>query len=169
MSGFKEITIKDLKFNPFTMINHEWMLLTAGNTQKCNTMTVSWGSLGVLWNKPVATVYVRPTRYTLEFLDREATFSLCVFEEKYRAALNYCGSHSGRDGDKIKAAGLTPVFEGAAPCFQEAKAVFVCKKLYRQDFDPACFLDPSLDAANYPKKDYHKMFIGSIEKVLVKE
>ena len=169
MSGFQEIALKDLKFNPFTMINHEWMLLTAGNEHKCNTMTVSWGSLGVLWNKPVATVYVRPTRYTLEFLDREETFSLCVFEEKYRAALNYCGSHSGRDGDKIKAADLTPLFDGTTPYFQEAKAVLVCKKLYRQDFDPACFLDPSLDAANYPKKDYHKMFVASIEKVLLKK
>ena len=169
MSGFQEIAVKDLKFNPFTMINNEWMLLTAGNERKCNTMTVSWGSLGVLWNKPVATVYVRPTRYTLEFLNREGTFSLCVFDEAYRPALNYCGSRSGRDGDKIKAAGLTPVFDGATPYFQEAKAVFVCKKLYRQDFDPACFFDPALDAANYPKKDYHKMFIGSIEKVLVKK
>ncbi len=88
MSEFREITIADLKFNPFTMINQEWMLLTAGNEQKCNTMTVSWGSLGVLWNKPVATVYVRPTRYTLEFLNREESFSLCVFDEKYRTALN---------------------------------------------------------------------------------
>ncbi len=169
MSGFQEIAVKDLKFNPFTMINSEWMLLAAGGAEKCNAMTVSWGSLGVLWNKPVATVYVRPTRYTLEFLDREASFSLCVFDEQYRAALSYCGSHSGRDGDKIKAAGLTPLFGGAVPVFQEAKTVFVCKKLYRQNFDPACFLDKSLDAANYPKKDYHIMFVGSIEKVLVKE
>lgn len=169
MSGFKEIDIKSLQFNPFTMINDEWMLLTAGNKQKCNTMTVSWGSLGVLWNKPAATVYVRPTRYTLEFLDRESSFSLCVLGEDHRPALNYCGSHSGRDGDKIKAAGLTPVFEGETPYFAEAKLVLVCKKLYKQDFSPACFLDQSLDAANYPKKDYHKMLIGSIEKVLVKE
>ena len=169
MSGFKETAVGSLKFNPFTTINSEWMLLSAGNPEKCNTMTVSWGSLGVLWNKPVATVYVRPTRYTLEFLDREPNFSLCVFDEKYRPALNYCGSHSGRDGDKISAAGLTPAYDDGVPYFQEAKAVFLCKKLYRQDFDPACFLDKSLDAANYPKKDYHKMFIGSIEKVLVKE
>ena len=169
MSGFKEIDIKSLQFNPFTMINDEWMLLSAGNKQKCNTMTVSWGSLGVLWNKPVATVYVRPTRYTLEFLDRESTFSLCVLGEGHRPALNYCGSHSGRDGDKVNAAGLTPVFEGQTPYFAEAKLVLVCKKLYKQDFSPACFLDQSLDDANYPKKDYHKMFIGSIEKILVKE
>ena len=169
MSEFKQISVEDLKFNPFTMIRDEWMLLTAGDGQKCNTMTVSWGSLGILWNKPVATVYVRPSRYTLEFLDREDTFSLCVLEKDYRAALNYCGSHSGRDGDKIAAAGLTPVVDNGTPYFDEAKLVLVCRKLYKQDFAPACFLDGSLDAANYPKKDYHKMFIGSIEKVLVRE
>ena len=169
MSGFQEIDIKSLQFNPFTMINDEWMLLSAGDERKCNTMTVSWGSLGILWNKPVATVYVRPTRYTLEFLDREDTFSLSVLSEGNRAALNYCGSHSGRDGNKIAAAGLTPVVDNGTPYFAEAKLVLVCKKLYKQDFSPACFLDQSLDAVNYPKKDYHKMFIGSIEKVLVKE
>lgn len=167
MPEFKEIAAKDLLFNPFNMIGKRWMLLSAGTARKCNTMTVSWGSLGVLWNKPVATVYVRPQRYTLEFLNREANFSLCTFDEKYHEALSYCGSHSGRDGDKIKASGLTPAFDEAAPYFQEAKAIFLCKKLYCQDFDPACFLDPSLDAANYANKDYHKMIIGSIEKVLV--
>ena len=169
MSGFREIAPKDMKFNPFTMINDEWMLLTAGNEQKCNTMTVSWGALGILWGKPAATVYVRPTRYTLEFLDREKTFSLCVLGGEHREALNYCGSRSGRDGDKIKAAGLTPMFEGSTPYFQEAKTVLVCRKLYRQELDPACFADKSLDAANYPKKDYHRMFVGEILKVLVKD
>lgn len=169
MSAFKEIAVEELRFNPFTMISKEWMLITAGNEAHCNTMTASWGSLGELWGKYVSTIYIRPTRYTLEFLNREDYYSLCVFDEQYRAALNYCGSHSGRDGDKVKAAHLTPVFDGTAPYFEEAKLVFLCKKLYRQDFDPACFLDKSLDAANYPKKDYHKMFIGSIEKVLVKE
>ncbi len=168
MSDFREIAVSDLKFNPFTMIDKEWMLVTAGTKEKCNTMTASWGSLGELWNHYVSTIYIRPTRYTLEFLNQEDYYSLSVFDEAYRAALNYCGSHSGRDGDKIKASNLTPVFDEAAPYFAEAKLVFLCRKLYRQDFDPACFLDKSLDAKNYPKKDYHKMFIGSIEKVLVK-
>lgn len=169
MSEFKQISVEDLKFNPFTMINKEWMLITAGNAEKCNTMTASWGSLGELWGKYVTTIYIRPQRYTLEFLNREDYYSICVLGEEHRAALNYCGSHSGRDGDKIKAANLTPVFDEAAPYFKEAKAVFICKKLYRQDFAPECFLEKSLDNANYTKKDYHKMFIGSIEKVLVKE
>lgn len=168
MSEFHEISIEKLSLNPFTMISRQWMLVTAGNRAGCNTMTASWGSLGELWGHYVSTIYIRPTRYTLEFLNREPFYSLCFFGEDQRAALNYCGSHSGRDGDKIKAAGLTPVFDEAAPYFKEANLVFLCRKLYRQDFDPACFLDKRIDGACYPRKDYHKMFIGSIEKVLKK-
>lgn len=168
MDGFRAIEPKDLNVNPFTMIGSEWMLITAGTSEKCNTMTASWGSLGVLWSMPAATVYVRPTRYTLGFLDREKYFSLSVFDEKYRGALDYCGSHSGRDGDKIGAAGLTPAFGAEAPYFREAKTVFLCRKLYRQPFQPACFTDDSLDGKNYPNKDYHIMFVGGIEKILVK-
>ena len=167
MDGFKEVPIADLRFNPFTMIDKEWMLIAAGNREKCNAMTASWGGLGELWGHYVSTIYVRPTRYTLEFLDREPYYALSFFGPgNQRAALGYCGSHSGRDGDKIKAAGLTPVFDEAAPYFKEAKLVFLCRKLYRQDLDPACFIDKSLDAACYPEKDYHKMFIGAVEKVL---
>jgi flavin reductase (DIM6/NTAB) family NADH-FMN oxidoreductase RutF len=165
---FQEIPVSELQFNPFTMISKEWMLVTAGNAEKCNTMTASWGGLGVLWHKPVSTIYIRPSRYTLEFLDKESHYSLCVFDESHRQALNYCGSHSGRDGDKIKAAGLTPVFTEKAPYFNEAKLVFICRKLYKQTMEPECFIDSSLDAANYPNKDYHKVFIGEIEKVLKK-
>jgi flavin reductase (DIM6/NTAB) family NADH-FMN oxidoreductase RutF len=168
MSELKEIPVSELMFNPFTMIGKEWLLVSAGSAEQCNTMTASWGGLGILWNKPVSTIYIRPTRYTLEFLDREPYYSLCVLGEGHRAALNYCGSHSGRDGDKIKTAGLTPVFAEKAPYFAEAKLVFLCRKLYKQNMDPACFLDSSIDGVNYPKKDYHRIFIGEIEKVLKK-
>ena len=168
MAEFREVPVQDLSFNPFTMIGKEWLLVTAGNAEKCNTMTASWGGVGILWNKPVSTVYIRPTRYTLEFLDREPFYSLSVFDESRRGALNYCGSHSGRDGDKISAAGLTPVFTERAPYFSEAKLVFVCRKLYKQQFRPDCFLDPAVEKANYPKKDYHNMFVGEIVKVLKK-
>lgn len=167
--NFHEKSIEELRVNPFTLINRDWMLITAGDSQKCNTMTASWGGVGELWGKYVSFCFIRPTRYTLEFLERKDFYTLSFFDEKYREALNYCGSHSGRDGDKIKAAGLTPLFDGAAPYFQQAKMVFFCRKLYGQKFDPACFVDKALDAQCYPKKDYHKMFVGAIEKVLVKE
>lgn len=165
---FHEISAEELKFNPFTLIRDEWMLVTAGDEQKCNTMTASWGGLGELWSKIVSFIFIRPQRYTMEFLESKEYYSLCFFDETYRAALSYCGSHSGRDGDKIKAAKLTPVFDEAAPYFAEAKLVFICRKLYHQTFDPAGFADQALDSANYAKKDYHKMFVGGIEKILTK-
>lgn len=165
---FHEIDIPALSFNPFTMIDKEWMLITAGNDKKCNTMTASWGGLGELWRKYVSFIFIRPTRYTLEFLESEEYYSLCFFDESSRAALNYCGCHSGRDGDKIAAAGLTPVYNEAAPYFAQAKLVFICRKMYGQTIDPAGFIDSSTDTQNYPLKDYHKMFVGSIVKVLQK-
>lgn len=168
MPDFKEVPISELQFNPFTMIGKEWMLITAGNAEKCNTMTASWGGLGILWNKDVSTIYIRPTRYTLDFLNRESHYSLCVFDESQRAALNYCGSHSGRDGDKIKATGLTPIFTENAPYFEQAKLVLICRKLYKQDMTPESFVDSSVCEKNYKKNDYHSIFIGEIEKVLQK-
>lgn len=168
MNGFQPVEIKDLQFNPFTLIDKEWMLVTAGSAQAYNTMTASWGGLGELWKKYVSFVFIRPQRYTMEFVDKEDCYSLCFFDESYRKALSFCGSHSGRDCDKAKETGLTPVFDEAAPYFAEAKMVFICRKMHKQAIDPAGFIDPTVDADCYPGKDYHQMFIGDIVKVLVK-
>ena len=121
-----------------------------------------------MWNKNVVFTFVRPQRYTLGFVENEEYFTLSGFGKDYRRELSICGSKSGRDIDKVKETGLTPVFGEAAPYFDEAGIVFVCKKLYRQDFSPECFIDASLDEANYAAKDYHKMFVGEIVKVLVR-
>lgn len=166
---FHEVDITKLSFNPFTKIDKEWMLITAGSSEKCNTMTASWGGLGELWSKYVSFIFIRPQRYTLEFLEREEYYSLCFFDESHRSALNYCGSHSGRDGDKIGAAGLTKVCTEAAPYFEEAKLVFICRKLHGQKIDPEGFIDPTIGPKSYPLKDYHKMFVGEIVKVLEKD
>jgi Conserved protein/domain typically associated with flavoprotein oxygenases, DIM6/NTAB family len=165
---FQQIDITTMNFNPFTKIDKEWMLITAGSKEKCNTMTASWGALGELWNRYVSFIFIRPQRYTLEFIEKEDFYSLCFFDESQRKALNYCGSRSGRDTDKIKDAGLTPVYDEAAPYFEEAKLVFICRKLHGQPIDPACFIDPAIDGKCYPQKDYHKMFVGEIVKVLEK-
>lgn len=165
---FHEIDITKMNFNPFTKIDKEWMLITAGNRTKCNTMTASWGGLGELWNKYVSFIFIRPQRFTLEFIEKEDFYSLCFFDETQRTALNYCGCHSGRETDKIKEAGLTPVYDEAAPYFEEARLVFICRKMHGQFIDPACFIDPTVDGRCYPQKDYHKMFIGEIVKVLEK-
>ena len=166
---FTKIDPKEIQENVFSLIGDRWMLITAGTKEKCNTMTASWGGLGVLWGKPVATVYIRPQRYTLEFVEREDTFTLCFFGEEYRKALALCGSQSGRDVDKVKACGFTVAeAEGGAPYFAQAELVLVCKKAYWQDMDPAHFLDPEIET-HYAQRDYHRIFIGEIVEALRKE
>ncbi|HJC00757.1 MAG TPA: flavin reductase family protein [Candidatus Flavonifractor merdavium] len=166
---FERIDPKSLDQNVFSLIGDQWMLLTAGTGEKCNTMTASWGGLGVLWGKPVATVYIRPQRYTLEFVEREEKFTLAFFGEAYRKALALCGSKSGRDIDKVKECGFTVETADGAPYFAEADLVLVCKKAYWQDMDPTHFLDGEIDGKWYPEKDYHRIFIGEIETVLKKK
>ena len=165
---FEKIDPKALDQNVFSLIGDQWMLITAGTEDKCNTMTASWGGLGVLWGKPVATVYIRPQRYTLEFVEREDTFTLCFSGEEYRKALALCGSKSGRDMDKVKECGFTVATAEGAPYFEEADLVLVCKKSYWQDMDPTHFLDGEIDSKWYPEKDYHRIFIGEILEVLRK-
>lgn len=163
--SFKEVNIKNFSFEPFKRIGDDWMLITAGDEQKYNTMTASWGGLGVLWNKNVTFSFVRPQRYTFEFLTKSAYYTLSFYDEKYRKALVTCGNKSGRNSNKIKEAGLTPSFSEKAPYFKEANIVFICKKLHEQFIDPSCFVDSSIEI-HYPEKDYHKIFVGEIVKVL---
>lgn len=166
----KEISISQLDLNPYSKIAKEWMLLTAGSAEAgFNTMTCSWGHLGSLWNKPTSVVYVRPQRYTKQFVDREAYYTLCFFPPEYQKSLGYLGTHSGRDGDKVAAAGLTPVFADGYTYFAEASLVLVCRKLYRAPLTQEGFLDRSVLEANYPERDLHDLYIGAIEKVLVED
>ncbi len=165
---FKSISPSELNINPFDAVGRQWMLITAGSEEKCNTMTASWGALGIMWNMNTATCYIRPQRYTLEFVDGSDYFSLCFFSEDYRKALGLCGRVSGRDCNKIKEAGLTVVGGEKAPYFAEAETVLICRKLHRQAIDPAGFIDGAIDA-NYPDNDYHYMFIGEITDCLVRE
>ncbi len=168
MSGFKEINLKKLSLEPFSLIGDSWMLITSGNMQDYNMMTASWGGLGVLWNKPVAICFIRPQRYTFEFVERNDYFSLSFYNEKYRDALTLCGTKTGRDVNKTAATNFTPVFDEPAPYFEEADLVFVCQKIHSQFLDPGCFIDKSVEK-NYNNGDYHKMYVGKIIKGLKKE
>jgi flavin reductase (DIM6/NTAB) family NADH-FMN oxidoreductase RutF len=156
---------EDLTVRIHHLWEEQWFLLTAGNfgAGHYNTMTVAWGSLGVMWNRPFAQVVVRPTRHTHQFMEQFGTFTLCAFPEQHRDALNLLGTRSGRDGDKIAASGLTPVASTAvaAPGFAEAELILECRKIYSDDLDPARFLDPAIER-NYPKKDYHRIYFGEI-------
>jgi len=169
----KEIPVAELTMNPMTLIARQWMLITAGNEARgYNTMTASWGHLGSIWGHggglPTSVVYVRPQRYTKEFVDREAYYTLCFFPEEYKKALGYLGSHSGRDGDKVAAVGLTPVSDENCTWFEEASLVLVCRKLYRAPILEEGFLDKSIVEDCYPNHDFHDMYIGEIVKVLTK-
>jgi flavin reductase (DIM6/NTAB) family NADH-FMN oxidoreductase RutF len=142
-----------------------WMLLTSGDlaSGRYNTMTVGWGSLGTMWGKPFAQVVVRPTRFTYEFMETYDTFTLCAFPEEHRRSVQLLGTKSGRDGDKIADAGLTPEAAASvpAPAFAEAELVIECRKIYWDDMDPSRFLAPDIDK-NYPKHDYHRIYFGEI-------
>ena len=163
----KEITPTEIKENLIDLIKNQWFLVTAGNAQACNTMTASWGFVGNIWNRPVAVTLVRPQRYTYEFMEKENTFSLCFFDNAYKEVLTMCGTQSGRDIDKIEASGLTLNYSQAAPYFEEAKLVLICRKIAVSDIDPTQFLDEAIDK-NYPLKDYHRSYTGEILKVLEK-
>ena len=167
---FKEIKTGELLFNPFNKIGKEWMLIAAGDEKKFNAMTASWGGFGFLWNKPVVYIFIRPERFTFEFLEKEENFSLCFFDESQRHALNLLGKVSGRDRDKIAESGLHPYFTPAGvPAFEEAKMVLQCKKLYASMLEADHFIDPGcLETWYGAKGGLHKMCVAQIEKVWVK-
>ena len=153
-----------MKFSPeiFSFFM-DGMLLTAGKEDDCNTMAVGWGGLGSLWSRPAATIYVRPTRHTLGFLEREDYFSLSVLPKEYDDKVNYCGTVSGRDEDKIKNCGFhVECGLGGTPYIAEAKLVLICKKILWDDIDPKKIVYPADDAEFYPLKDYHRVYVGEI-------
>jgi flavin reductase (DIM6/NTAB) family NADH-FMN oxidoreductase RutF len=166
MNNFKEIAPEQLRKNPFQSIGKEWMLVTAGDKDKANTMTASWGGLGVMYGKPVAFIVIRPQRYTKEFIDREETFSLSFLEKEYKKTLNYLGTVSGRAEDKLGKSGLTLEYSDNTPYFNEAGHVMICKKLFKQTLRGDSLLDAKLDNTWYPNGDYHDLYIAEITKVL---
>ena len=159
------IPIDSLTLRVHQMWKEEWFLLSSGDFEKrhFNTMTVAWGGLGLMWNRPMAMVVVRPQRYTHEFMEAYPDFTLCAFPRRYREALSMLGSRSGRQGDKIGASGLTPCAATAvrSPVFAEASLLIECRKIYRDAIDPAGFLDPGI-AANYPSRDFHSLYFGEV-------
>ena len=165
---FQSVDPKSLDQNVFSLIGDQWMLITAGTGEALNTMTASWGGLGVIWGAPAATCYIRPQRYTKEFVDREEYFTLTFFPEEYRKALSLCGSKSGREIDKVKECGFTvKTASCGAPYFEEAQLVLVCRKRFAQAMDPNN-IPQEIKEKWYPQKDYHTMYIGEIVEVLKK-
>lgn len=160
-------SIKSVKENLVKLIDDDWGLVCACDGEKWNGMTISWGGAGELWNRDVVFAFIRPQRYTKVFMDKSDYFTVSFFEKDKKDALKICGTKSGRDGDKMKLAGLTPVFDGDAVYPEEARLVIKCKKIAVQKMDNAGFLDKTIEQ-NYSAGDYHYVYVGEIEKVLEK-
>lgn len=168
MSNFREINIKDFSPNPFE-IKDKWLLISAAKADgTVNTMTASWGSFGIMWNKEVVFIVIRPQRFTREFVDESESLSLTFFDDSYKKALAYLGKASGRDEDKIAKAELTIALDNGVPYFEEAERVIFAKKLFVQRIEEAAFLDEKIIDRWYPEKDFHYLYIAEITKVLDK-
>ena len=169
MKNHKKILAKELTDNTFKMIGSDWMLVTAGNKERSNTMTAAWGGLGFLWNRNVAFVYIRPNRYTFKFTEENERMSLTFFDDKFRDTLKYCGTKSGRDVDKIKECNLTLKFtDNRTPYFEEARVIIEGKKIYVDDIDPKNMLDKELKTL-YPESQFHRVYTIEIENIWIKK
>ena len=160
---------KTLRPEVFRVFGTQNALLTAGDRDVCNTMTIGWCQLGRLWCIPVCTVYVRPERYTYAFMESHDYFTVSVLPLSDRQTAQVCGTKSGRDIDKIKECGLT-LRRGAgdAPFFDEAEWVLVCRKLYAQDLDESCVLDERVLHHYGAKGGWHRAYTGEVVEAYTK-
>lgn len=170
MHDFKEIDAAQISDNFIKAIGSDWMLITAGDHVEQNTMTASWGGVGVMWNYPVAFVVIRPQRYTFEFTEKCDKLTLSFLPEEYRKALSYCGTHSGRDEDKISNAGLSVAFtDEDTPAISQARLVLECRKLYTDDMKAENFIEKGIIEKWYSGGDFHKVYVLHIEHAYIKE
>lgn len=156
--------MKPFEAKSFEVFDREWALVTAGTEASYNEMTISWGGLGTLWGKPVVTVYVKPARHTWQYLQDNEYFTVSFYDEQYKKELGVFGSLSGRDTDKVKETGFTPVFLENAVTFKEAKRTLLCRKIYTQDLDLQAI--PEFAQKHYVTQAPHTMFIGEVIDIL---
>lgn len=165
MKNFKKIDIEPIETKPIQLISKTWMLITAGKKNDFNSMTASWGGIGYLWKRPVAFIFIRPQRYTLQFVEKEQFLTLSFFDERYRKALNIMGSKSGKDTDKIKESDLTPISTPyGSVAYAEAHYIMECKKLYEEYLRPEHFTEKNIVPEIYHLNDFHKMLIVEISQ-----
>ena len=168
MHVFQEYPIELLDCNPFTKLGKEWALVTAGSKDNANAMTISWGGMGVLWGKNVVYVFIRDSRFTKELIDKDEFFSLTFLDEKYRNALNYCGSHSGRNENKIANAGLSVGSKLGIPYVDEGNLVLLCHKLSATRITEDSFISNEIKDKWYADGDMHTMYVAEILEVLAR-
>ena len=164
----KRLEIKELSENFFEAIGKEWMLVTAGTKDGFNTMTASWGGIGWLWNNPVAFIFIRPERFTYEFVEKSDFLTLSFLGEENKKIHAVCGSKSGREVDKVKETGLKPLFtDQGNVLFEQARLSLECKKLYANTIKESCFLDKKLIEKWYggAHGGFHKMYVAEIVNI----
>ena len=169
MHMFKSITPDELTQNAYSLIGSDWMLITAEKDGVVNTMTASWGGLGIMWGMPAAFIFIRPQRYTKEFIDAGSYLSLNILGASFRKQLSYLGSVSGRDEPKIQRAGLTVCHDNGIPFFDESRLVLFCRKLFAQELEEGQFVDKEIISKWYPNKDFHTMYVCGIDKIVMQE
>ena len=152
-------------YDPFKRFDKDWALVTAGTKEDFNTMTVSWGSLGTLWSRPIVTVYVKKCRYTYEYMNDSDYFTVSFYDEKYRKDLTVLGTKSKRDCDKLALTDLHPEYLDKAITFKEAELTYVCKKIYMQDFDTDA-MPEDIREHYYSKEPVHRMYIGEVVDII---
>ena len=157
--------MNNLLIDAFDEFGKKWALVTAGTMDDHNSMTVSWGGVGCLWGKSVATVYIRPNRHTYGYFEKSDYFTVSFYPEDCRAALGVMGSKSGRDCDKDTEAGLSPVPCGETVTYEEARRTLLCRKLFAQDMNAENFT-PEVIRKFYGSEPAHKMYIGEIIEIL---
>lgn len=165
---FEEIKYNEIKENLGLRLSKSWALLTTGNLDNLNMMTISWGAFGELWYKDMVTVYIRQSRYTVELLDKEEYFTISFYDDKYKKQLGICGSKSGRDIDKVKEINFTKRYD-KAPYFEEANLVLICKKVAKTNMKNTEIYDNKIIEKEYGNEEYHYMYNGIIEKVLIRK
>jgi len=168
MHNFQGVDFGQMECNPFEMIGKGWMLVTAGNEEKANTMTASWGGMGVMWGKNVVFVFIRDSRFTKEFIDREGKFSLSFPSDRYRKEMKFLGTVSGRDEDKISEAKMNVGYYKGVPYMDEGSMVIICRVMSQTPIKKEEFLDDTIDQTWYATKDYHNMYIAEITDILVR-
>lgn len=166
MHSFQPLPAETIEFDPFTSIGKDWALVSAERDGKVNTMTIAWGGVGVLWNRNVAMVFIRDSRYTKEFIDHADGFSVTFFSGKEKNALQYLGRVSGRTEDKIKNTGFTVDYADGIPYIDEGNFVLVCRKIAVTRLEDDSFLDPEIKTQFYKDEDYHNLYIGEIVEFL---
>ena len=168
MHSFQPYPMNMLEFNPFKKIGTEWCAITAEADGKVNSMTASWGGVGVMWGKNVATIYIRDTRYTKELIDHSDTFSLSFFDDSYKRALGFLGKVSGRDEDKLAGARMTVNYHMNVPFVDEGNFIILCRKMSATRITEDSFIDPTIKEKWYQDGNMHTMYIGEIIDIIAR-